>query len=147
MAAACTVSRGRLLIAAVVVLLIVGLSWGIGSAVAADGSASPAADGGKTVLRLGWTNDPDNLNPFIGYESSSYEIWAINYELLVGFRAEDYANVPDVGLATGWETSDDGKVWTFTITDQSRWQDGEPLTARDVAFTFNYIIDNELGMF
>ena len=147
MAAACTVSRGRLLIAAVVVLLIVGLSWGIGSALAADDTASPAADGGKTVLRLGWTNDPDNLNPFIGYESSSYEIWAINYELLVGFRAEDYANVPDVGLATGWETSDDGKVWTFTITDQSRWQDGEPLTARDVAFTFNYIIDNELGMF
>ena len=137
--------KSRLLAAVIVALLGVGLLWGIASAMAS--SESPAADGGKTVLRLGWTSDCDNLNPFIGYESSSYEVWALNYELLVGFRASDLANVPGVGLATDWETSDDGKVWTFTITDQSMWQDGKPLTAADVAFTFNYIIDNELGMF
>ena len=145
MSALGTRSRSRLAAIAVVVVLAAGLVWGIAGALAADESASPAAD--KTILRLGWTNDPDNLNPFIGYESSSYEIWAINYELLVGFQASDYANVPGVGLASDWQTSDDGKVWTFTITDKSKWQDGEPLTARDVAFTFNYIIDNELGMF
>jgi peptide/nickel transport system substrate-binding protein len=137
--------RRRALVIAVVALLTVGLAWGLGSALAADESASPAA--GKTVLRLGWTSDPDNLNPFIGYESSSYEIWAINYELLVGFRASDFANVPGVGLATAWETSPDGKVWTFTITDKSKWQDGEPLTASDVAFTYNYVIKNKMGMF
>ena len=137
--------RRRALVIAVVALLAVGLVWGLGSALAGGESASPAA--GKTVLRLGWTNDPDNLNPFIGYESSSYEIWAINYELLVGFRASDMANVPGVGLATKWETSPDGKVWTFTITDKSKWQDGEPLTASDVAFTYNYVIKNKLGMF
>jgi peptide/nickel transport system substrate-binding protein len=140
-----TRSRGRLLVAASIALLAMGLMWGIASAMASSDSPSPAA--GKTTLRLGWTNDPDNLNPFIGYESSSYEIWAINYELLVGFQAKDYANVPGVGLATDWQTSDDGRVWTFTITDKSTWQDGEPLTAKDVAFTYNYVIDNELGMF
>jgi peptide/nickel transport system substrate-binding protein len=140
-----TRSGGRLLVAVSVALLALGLLWGIASAMASSDSPSPAA--GKTTLRLGWTNDPDNLNPFIGYESSSYEIWAINYELLVGFRAKDFANVPGVGLATDWQTSDDGKVWTFTITDKSKWQDGPPLTAKDVAFTFNYIIDNNLGMF
>ncbi len=145
MAVVRTRSRGRLLGALVVALLAIGLLWGIATAMASSESASPAA--GKTILRLGWTNDPDNLNPFIGYESSSYEIWAINYELLVGFRASDFANVPGVGLATAWETSADGRVWTFTITDKSKWQDGEPLTASDVAFTFNYCIDNELGMF
>lgn len=137
--------RGRLMVLALVVVLVAGLAVGLSGALAADDSPSPAA--GKTVLRLGWTNDPDNLNPFIGYESSSYEIWAINYELLVGFRAEDMANVPGLGLATAWETSEDGKVWTFTITDKSKWQDGEPLTASDVAFTYNYVIDNEMGMF
>ena len=131
--------RRRAPVIAVVALLAVGLVWGLGSALAGGESASPAA--GKTVLRLGWTNDPDNLNPFIGYESSSYEIWAINYELLVGFQASDMANVPGVGLATKWETSPDGKVWTFTITDKSKWQDGQPLTARDVAFTYNYVIN------
>jgi peptide/nickel transport system substrate-binding protein len=137
-------SRGGLA-ALFVAVLAAGLVWGIAGALASGDSPSPAA--GKTILRLGWTNDPDNLNPFIGYESSSYEIWAINYELLVGFRAKDYANVPGIGLATDWQTSEGGKVWTFTITDKSRWQDGEPLTAKDVAFTYNYVIDNDLGMF
>jgi ABC-type transport system substrate-binding protein len=80
----------RALVVAVVALLAVGLVWGLGSALAGSENPSPAA--GKTVLRLGWTCDPDNLNPFIGYESSSYEIWALNYELLVGFRASDFAN-------------------------------------------------------
>ena len=137
--------RRRTLVLTLAVVLIAGLLWGLGSALGASESPSPAA--GKTILRLGWTVDADNLNPFIGYESSAYEIWAINYELLVGFRASDLANVPGAGLATAWETSPDGKVWTFTITDKSKWQDGQPLTAADVAFTFNYVLKNKLGMF
>jgi len=135
----------RALLIAVGVLLAVGLVWGLGSALAGSESPSPAA--GKTILRLGWTNDPDSLNPFIGLEVPSFEVWALNYDLLVGFRASDLANVPGVGLATGWETSPDGKVWTFTITDKAKWQDGEPLTASDVAFTYNYVIKNEMGLF
>ena len=137
--------RRRTLVLTLAVVLIAGLLWGLGSALGASESPSPAA--GKTILRLGWTVDADNLNPFIGYESSAYEIWAVNYELLVGFRASDLANVPGAGLATAWETSPDGKVWTFTITDKSKWQDGQPLTAADVAFTFNYVLKNKLGMF
>ncbi len=137
--------RTRWVVFLVAGVLAVAMVWGIAGAFAADESASPAA--GKVTLRLGWTNDPDNLNPFIGYESSSYEVWSINYDLLVGFRASDMTNQPNIGLATGWETSADGKVWTFTITDKATWQDGEPVTAGDVAFTFNYILDNNLGMF
>ncbi len=38
----------------------------------------------------------------------------------------------------------DGKTWTFTIREGARWNDGVPLTAGDVAFTYNYIIDNDL---
>ncbi len=141
------VKKGRRLLAVVtiVAVLAVGLVWGLAGALAESESPTPA--GGKTTLRLGWTNDPDNLNPFVGYESSSYEVWAINYDLLVGFRAEDYTNQPGIGLATGWETSEDGKVWTFTIVEGATWQDGEPLTARDVAFTYTYCLENEMGMF
>jgi len=141
------VMKGRRLVVAATVLAVLaaGLVWGLAGALAESESPPPA--GGTTTLRLGWTNDPDNLNPFIGYESSSYEIWAINYDLLVGFAAEDLTNQPGVGLASDWETSEDGLVWTFTVPEGVTWQDGEPFTAADVAFTFNYIIDNELGMF
>jgi len=38
-------------------------------------------------------------------------------------------------LATGYKCDDDGLTWTFTIRDDVKFTNGEPLTARDVAFT------------
>lgn len=45
-------------------------------------------------------------------------------------------------LATSYACSEDGLVWTFEIRDDVVFSDGEPLTARDVAFTVNGVIDN-----
>ncbi|NLE21414.1 MAG: ABC transporter substrate-binding protein, partial [Actinobacteria bacterium] len=131
-----------LLPALLAVMLGAGLTWGLGSALADDPSASPGA--GKVVLHVGWTNDPDNLNPFIGAETSSYEIWLLNYDFLVGYSTDLQ---PTPGLATSWETSPDGKVWTFHLREGVTWQDGEPFTAADVAFTYNYIVENDMGAF
>ncbi len=41
--------------------------------------------------------------------------------------------------------SPDGKTWTFTTRQGVKWQDGVPFTAADVAFTFNYIVKNNLS--
>jgi peptide/nickel transport system substrate-binding protein len=130
----------RLLVAAVVVL-VAGLGVGIGGAFAASESPSPAD--GKVVLKLGWTNEPDSLNPFVGYEGSSYEVWSLNYDMLCGFGLDGSPD-PDRGLAESWSVSDDGLVWTFKIRQGMKWQDGEPITADDVAFTYNLIIDKNL---
>jgi peptide/nickel transport system substrate-binding protein len=43
-------------------------------------------------------------------------------------------------LATDWSLSDDGLTWTFTLRDDVRWQDGQPLTAEDVVFSFEYTL-------
>lgn len=40
-------------------------------------------------------------------------------------------------LATGWELSEDGLLWTVMLRDDAVFSDGTPLTAEDVAFTFN----------
>jgi len=143
-------------------VLALGLAWGLGSAVAASGSASPTpalsgasaspAPGqspasGKVVYRVGILLDADNLNPFVGLMFSSYEVWYLTYEPLVGY---DYGTLTPTrgdkatGLATDWTTSPDGKTWTFTIRKNAKWNDGVPLTARDVAFTYNYINENNL---
>lgn len=42
-------------------------------------------------------------------------------------------------LATGMEASADGLTWTVTIRDGVKFTDGEPLTASDVAFTYNTV--------
>ncbi|MBA3416967.1 MAG: ABC transporter substrate-binding protein, partial [Chloroflexia bacterium] len=41
-------------------------------------------------------------------------------------------------LATEWEASDDGLAYTFRLVDGAAWHDGQPLTAADVAFSFDY---------
>ena len=43
----------------------------------------------------------------------------------------------DKDLATEFDVSDDGMTWTVTIRDDVKFTDGEPLTAKDVAFTYN----------
>jgi len=139
-------SRRRLLGACVAAVLAAGLIWGLTVALATSSSPAPAK--GKVVLRLGMTNIPDNVNPFVGQMSSCYEIWSLNYDLMVGFSAGDYGHpqgAAATGLADHWTSSDGGRVWTFHIRSGVKWQDGVPLTAHDVAFTYNYVIKNQLG--
>jgi len=132
------VRGGRLLVLLVAALLTVAFAAAVASMAVA---ASPSAGTAK-VVRIGWTENPENLNPFVGMQGTDYEIWHLNYDFLVGFDAATLKPTPE--LATKWSVSSDGKTWTFDIRPGVKWQDGVPLTARDVAFTFNYIVDNNL---
>lgn len=103
-------------------------------------AAVPAAAQEKQIFRIGTTQDLDSLNPFQAYLYSSYEAWILNYDVLVGFGPNlEYA---PTGFATSWDVSDDGKTYTFQIRDGMKWSDGQPATARDVEFTYNYILDS-----
>lgn len=42
-------------------------------------------------------------------------------------------------LASSWEGSTDGLIWTFHLRHDVKWHDGEPFKANDVVFTYNYI--------
>ena len=103
------------------------------------GAQSEAAEDEKVVLRIGSTNDIDGFNPFKIVEIPSYEVMGLNYDYLVEFSPKDTSPAP--GLAESWETSDDGLTWTFHIREGVDWSDGEPLTADDIAFTLNRILD------
>jgi peptide/nickel transport system substrate-binding protein len=127
--------------AVLVLLLLAMMLPAVAPVAAASESESPAASE-PASLHIGWVQEPDNLNPFIGIQGTSYMLWHMNYDFLVGFDAETLEPRPE--LATEWEVSSDGTEWTFTIRDDATWQDGEPVTADDVAFTFDYINDNEL---
>lgn len=105
------------------------------------GSPSPSPSPGVT-LKLGWTETPFSLNPFIG-SGTSQEIWRLNYDTLVGLGADGLPS-PETGLARSWESSADQKAWKFRLRPGVHWQDGRRLTAADVAFTYRFIIDNDL---
>jgi len=138
-----TKSRICLAISAAVLVVVVPLM----SVQSAWASPSPSPSPGAVTLHLGWTEDPDNLNLFVGYQSSCYEIWALNYSYLFGTGEQ---NQPILDLASEFPTqqnggiADGGRIWTIHIKSGVKWQDGVPLTASDVSFTYNYIIKNSL---
>jgi len=44
-------------------------------------------------------------------------------------------------LATSWELSEDGKVYTFHLNPKAKWHDGTPLTAEDVVYSLDSMVD------
>ena len=92
----------------------------------------PAASAQDDVLKIGWSQDPQTLNPFIGLDEQNYIVWAINWDLLVNLDPEDLSPAP--GIAESWEISDDRKTVTFKIADK-KWSDGVPVTSADVKWT------------
>jgi len=137
-------AAARGLSAVAVSVATVGLLLAVaGAALAA--SPSPSASSGKVTYRYGTLESVDNLNPFIGYSGVDFMIYQENYDFLVGFEPEKLQPRPE--FAESWTSSPDGKTWTFKIRPGMKWQDGEPATARDVAFTFNYSLENKLAAF
>jgi len=105
-------------------------------------SPTPAPAGEKTVFTVGITQDVDSTNPFTGIAAASFEAYQMMYPTLTEYSAADFSTVP--GLAESWEESPDRTYWTYKIRPGLKWSDGEPLTARDAAYTFNRVINGDI---
>ena len=46
------------------------------------------------MLRIGWAQDPETLNPFVGLDEEDYTVWAMNWDLLVNFSPKDLSPAP-----------------------------------------------------
>ena len=105
------------------------------------GAAVSATAASGSMLKIATSSDIDTLNPFTAILASSTSIMSLQYESLAQYSAADNSVVP--GLASKWTTSSDGLVWKFTIPAEREWSDGSPLTAKDAAWTFTAIQNDE----
>jgi peptide/nickel transport system substrate-binding protein len=105
-------------------------------AVSAQGQEEKNGEGGRQVVfDVGDPQGIDSMSPLIGVTVAAYEAWNIQYATLTDKAAKDFSIIP--GLAESWESSDDGKTWTYKLRPNLKWSDGKPLTAEDVAWTVN----------
>ena len=107
---------------------------------------SLAACGGKT--------DADSAQPTtLVYGSADYtrinpamdEHCEINVLLFNGLTAHDGEDQIVAGLAETWEYDEGTCTYTFHLRPDVKWHDGQPLTADDVKFTIEAIMDPENG--
>ena len=105
---------------------------------------TPAADE-ELVLRIGTTVDLTTANIWAATAGSDWTLSTMQYDMMLKFASEDLSPAPS--LATGCEPNADSTVWTCTLRDGLMWSDGTPLTSRDVAFSYRFVIDNKIPQY
>lgn len=99
----------------------------------ACGGGSGSGAGGGTVV-VGMRSDFGSFNPVTS--SGQYDLEVMNYALFTPLVQYDENLQVQPWLAESWELHGDTGV-TFRLRQDVRWHDGQPVTARDVEFTFN----------
>ncbi|MBI4279908.1 MAG: hypothetical protein HY660_15765 [Armatimonadetes bacterium] len=113
--------------------LVVGLSLLIG-----DSYAAPSAPQSGGTVAFGYLQRPRSLDPNVWTGTTDNFIIRQMYDpLLWSPKVGTY--VP--GLATAWEVSKDGKVYTFKLRRDVKFHDGTPLRADAVKLMFDRIAD------
>ncbi len=104
------------------------------------GSQAGSNAGNRTdsvVIAMGPTSEPEaGFDPAYGWGAGEHvhepliqsTLTVTNKDLTIGYD-----------LALDYRVSEDGLTWQVTIRDDVKFTDGEPLTAEDVAFTYNTV--------
>ena len=102
-------------------------------------STTPGAPlGAERVLRVGLQGRATTVDPLYVATPAERDLAALLFRGLVRLGAGSTV-VGD--LASSWEISDDGRTYTFHLRGDAQWQDGEPVTSADVAFTVHTLQD------
>ncbi len=105
-------------------------------------SANPFASadaevGGELVVNGG--PYPRSLNYLLDSSVSSADVFGSLFDSLMGMDALTFEFQP--GLAEQWSVSDDKKTITVKLDPKATWSDGQPITADDVVWTWQAILD------
>jgi peptide/nickel transport system substrate-binding protein len=111
--------------------------------------AGCGSDGGDRAQSGGQTSHPASIarlrfsggaygypSPFAYVRGAGLIMCSYVFDTLLW---QDSTGEPIPWLAKEWSHSPDGLEWRFTLRDDAKWQDGKPVTAEDVKFSFDYV--------
>lgn len=109
-----------------------------------EGSDADGNGGGGDIeppeeLVLARAGDSEALDPHVGTASYSSMVMALIYDPLVTL---DFDGNLNPGLGKEWDVTDDGTTWTIELNEDILFTDGSQVTADDVVFTFNRMLEN-----
>lgn len=101
-------------------------------------TATVSAQGGGTLIG-GFDVGPGGLPQTVPWVQTAGNTWLSKiWSPLVSYNEDVSGLAPQ--LAVAWEANEDNTVWTFTLREGVVWHDGEPFTAEDVKFTFDFVL-------
>ena len=105
-------------------------------------AGSALAAQAEVVFHRGNTGEPETLDQH--RTSTTYEAHIL-HDLYEGLVVHDAFAKVVPGAAESWTISDDGRVYTFTIREDAKWSNGDPVTADDFVYSFQRILDPATG--
>ena len=131
-------SRVGIIVVWSLLLFILGQSSVLAATKATSYSKFPAvAKGGQFVEAV--TLNPDTLNSILWTTADDLAILEWIYLPLFDLDPDTYETFPV--LAEKVDVSKDKKEYTYSLNAKARWSDGTAVTADDVEFTFNKLMD------
>jgi peptide/nickel transport system substrate-binding protein len=106
--------------------------------IAVMGSFSHGFASGK-ILKIGIAKEPAKLNPVLIPGIYGESVAGNIFDTLVSFK--ESASTPAPALAEKWDISQDGKAYVFYLRKGVKFHNGQELTANDVKFTLESIMD------
>ena len=112
------------------------------AAFSAMGTATAQEGKPGGTLVAAFSADPGGFDPARGPSGMSHVVIEQVYSTLLNL---DENAKPYAGIAESWSVADDGLSWTFTLRSGLTFHDGEALTAEDVVYSFERILDPDSG--
>ena len=94
-------------------------------------------------LHVGNGAEIQSLDPQLAGGSVDHNVLSALFEGLITLDEETFA--PRPGAAAHWQISSDGLRYTFHLRRDGRWSNGDPLTARDFAYSFRRALTPAFG--
>jgi oligopeptide transport system substrate-binding protein len=125
-------------------LLTFGLVLSVLAACSGDESKEPAGtdakeeEKGEKVLNFLNPEAIPSMDPSLATDESSFIYLAATME---GLYRLDEKTQTTPGIATEHKVSDDGLTWTFTLREDAKWSNGDPVTAHDFVYSWQRAVD------
>lgn len=97
----------------------------------------------RADLRIANGTEPKSLDPQLTMGEPEHVLASALFEGLARLDGKTLKPVP--GVAESWEISPDGTVYTFRLRQNARWSDGHPLTADDFVYSWQRLLDPDVG--
>lgn len=105
----------------------------------------------ENVVYVRLPAEPDKLNPLTTTSNYSHQVYDQLFQPLLGFDPATYelmpvlvTSRPEIGEISEGELA--GKVaYTYELREDARWDDGSPVTAEDVVFTYKVMFNPTLA--
>ncbi|MEH7491274.1 peptide ABC transporter substrate-binding protein [Neobacillus niacini] len=125
-------------------LLTFGLLLSVLAACSGDESKEPAStdtkeeETGEKVLNFINPEAIPSMDPSLATDESSFIYLAATME---GLYRLDEKTQTTPGIATEHKVSDDGLTWTFTLREDAKWSNGDPVTAHDFVYSWQRAVN------